>query len=249
MNFSKISNKGLLWTDVILDPRPGRTGRCLVLHRRSSGPASCQTATLFGEKRDSHRVGSPGGRGTPTQSCWNNLPRATGHCCNRRSEVPGGIMQHRPFESYTMPRLSYQNLVPYNKDLSRERHLHSLTPLRGVAALWVVFYHYGAIYFPYLQPERHTHVLQKGYLAVDLFFFCLAALSCPTSTTSRSLVEITGIFSGHGLHGYIRFTCWSSCSFLQQTLPPERWCMLLPEGSRFGRLKELAPSLPSRLTC
>ncbi|MBP2301005.1 acyltransferase family protein [Azospirillum picis] len=49
-------------------------------------------------------------------------------------------------------------------------HLHSLTPLRGIAALWVVLYHYAFQYFPNIHPERYTHLLQKGYLAVDLFF-------------------------------------------------------------------------------
>lgn len=50
------------------------------------------------------------------------------------------------------------------------RHLHSLTPLRGIAALWVVLYHYSFQYFPNLHPEHYTHLVQKGYLAVDLFF-------------------------------------------------------------------------------
>lgn len=50
------------------------------------------------------------------------------------------------------------------------RHLHSLTPLRGIAALWVVLYHYSFQYFPNLHPDRYTHLVQKGYLAVDLFF-------------------------------------------------------------------------------
>ncbi|MBK1837373.1 acyltransferase [Azospirillum sp. YIM B02556] len=49
-------------------------------------------------------------------------------------------------------------------------HLHSLTPLRGIAALWVVLYHYSVQYFPNLHPDSYTHLVQKGYLAVDLFF-------------------------------------------------------------------------------
>ncbi|CAO3432505.1 acyltransferase family protein [Azospirillum endophyticum] len=49
-------------------------------------------------------------------------------------------------------------------------HLHSLTPLRGIAALWVVLYHYSFQYFPNLHPDSYTHLVQKGYLAVDLFF-------------------------------------------------------------------------------
>ena len=49
-------------------------------------------------------------------------------------------------------------------------HLHSLTPLRGIAAFWVVLYHYIHQYLPSLDPEAHTQILDKGYLAVDLFF-------------------------------------------------------------------------------
>lgn len=48
--------------------------------------------------------------------------------------------------------------------------LQSLTPLRGIAALWVVLYHYSAQYLPALHAGRITHLLDKGYLAVDLFF-------------------------------------------------------------------------------
>lgn len=48
--------------------------------------------------------------------------------------------------------------------------LQSLTPMRGIAAFWVVLYHYAARYLPALQVDRHTHLLDKGYLAVDLFF-------------------------------------------------------------------------------
>ncbi|MGQ9367011.1 acyltransferase family protein [Azospirillum sp. ST 5-10] len=46
----------------------------------------------------------------------------------------------------------------------------SLTPVRGIAALWVVLYHYSFQYFPNLHPEAYTHLVEKGYLAVDLFF-------------------------------------------------------------------------------
>jgi peptidoglycan/LPS O-acetylase OafA/YrhL len=48
--------------------------------------------------------------------------------------------------------------------------LQSLTPLRGIAALWVVLYHYAAQYLPALRTDGFTHLLDEGYLAVDLFF-------------------------------------------------------------------------------
>jgi peptidoglycan/LPS O-acetylase OafA/YrhL len=48
--------------------------------------------------------------------------------------------------------------------------LLSLTGLRGIAALWVVLYHYGIRYFPAIQPGAAAQIIEKGYLAVDLFF-------------------------------------------------------------------------------
>lgn len=47
--------------------------------------------------------------------------------------------------------------------------LASLTPLRGIAALWVVLYHL-CQHMPNLHPEHYTGAVQKGYLAVDMFF-------------------------------------------------------------------------------
>jgi peptidoglycan/LPS O-acetylase OafA/YrhL len=47
--------------------------------------------------------------------------------------------------------------------------LASLTPLRGIAALWVVIFHF-CWYFPGVHPERYTGAVYKGYLAVDMFF-------------------------------------------------------------------------------
>ncbi len=48
--------------------------------------------------------------------------------------------------------------------------LPSLTSLRGLAALWVVLYHYSSQYFPNLDTDSYTHIISKGYLAVDMFF-------------------------------------------------------------------------------
>ena len=50
--------------------------------------------------------------------------------------------------------------------------LPSLTPLRGVAAIWVVLYHYcgTAQFLPNLDVTPHSYVISKGYLAVDMFF-------------------------------------------------------------------------------
>ena len=50
--------------------------------------------------------------------------------------------------------------------------LPSLTPLRGVVALWVVLYHYcgTAQFLPNLDVTPHSYLISKGYLAVDMFF-------------------------------------------------------------------------------
>jgi peptidoglycan/LPS O-acetylase OafA/YrhL len=48
--------------------------------------------------------------------------------------------------------------------------LPSLTALRGVAAFWVVLYHYSVQSLPNLDVVPHTYLIHKGYLAVDMFF-------------------------------------------------------------------------------
>jgi peptidoglycan/LPS O-acetylase OafA/YrhL len=50
----------------------------------------------------------------------------------------------------------------------RAEHLPSLTPLRGIAALWVVVFHF-CWRFPNMQPGDYG-IVQEGYLAVDMFF-------------------------------------------------------------------------------
>ena len=51
----------------------------------------------------------------------------------------------------------------------QSQELQSLTPLRGIAAIWVICFHYGVVYFAF-HPEHVSWVLNKGYLAVDVFF-------------------------------------------------------------------------------
>jgi len=50
--------------------------------------------------------------------------------------------------------------------------IHSLTAVRGLAAWWVVLFHFDTYLRPYL-PSPVYYVVSKGYLAVDLFF-CLS---------------------------------------------------------------------------
>jgi peptidoglycan/LPS O-acetylase OafA/YrhL len=58
---------------------------------------------------------------------------------------------------------------PAGSDSSKGQ-LPSLTALRGIAALWVVLYHYSVQSFPALDATPYTHLVHKGYLAVDMFF-------------------------------------------------------------------------------
>ncbi|MBV8510859.1 MAG: acyltransferase [Xanthobacteraceae bacterium] len=51
-----------------------------------------------------------------------------------------------------------------------KQQLPCLTALRGLAALWVVIYHYSVQCFPNLDVRPHTYLIHKGYLAVDMFF-------------------------------------------------------------------------------
>lgn len=59
---------------------------------------------------------------------------------------------------------------PASAPASRNDILPTLTPLRGLAALWVILYHFSCQYFPQLNSEPVTKLISKGYLAVDLFF-------------------------------------------------------------------------------
>jgi peptidoglycan/LPS O-acetylase OafA/YrhL len=48
-------------------------------------------------------------------------------------------------------------------------YLNNLTPLRGVAALWVAVFHFKGSIFIFSHPE-YTMLAEKGYMMVDLFF-------------------------------------------------------------------------------
>lgn len=49
-------------------------------------------------------------------------------------------------------------------------HIPTLTPLRGLAALLVVLFHFTGPLLPSLDTTTHTMLIENGYLAVDLFF-------------------------------------------------------------------------------
>jgi peptidoglycan/LPS O-acetylase OafA/YrhL len=52
------------------------------------------------------------------------------------------------------------------------REINSLTAVRGIAAWWVVFYHFDSYLRPYVSSPIY-YLISKGHLAVDLFF-CLS---------------------------------------------------------------------------
>ncbi len=49
------------------------------------------------------------------------------------------------------------------------KYLSNLTPLRGIAAIWVVVFHIQVLVVLFILPEQ-TKLIAKGYLMVDLFF-------------------------------------------------------------------------------
>ncbi len=51
----------------------------------------------------------------------------------------------------------------------RQNYIPSLTPLRGIAALMVVIYHYQVLITPVVDPEQ-SFLINKWYIMVDFFF-------------------------------------------------------------------------------
>jgi peptidoglycan/LPS O-acetylase OafA/YrhL len=87
-------------------------------------------------------------------------------------------------EQYMQADNSHAGRSSGNKSFASNRQLPSLTPLRGIAALWVVLYHYCGTreYFPNLDITPHSYFISKGYLGVDMFFmlsgFVMAHVYC-----------------------------------------------------------------------
>ncbi|HET6568623.1 MAG TPA: acyltransferase [Rhodothermales bacterium] len=59
----------------------------------------------------------------------------------------------------------------------KSNHIRTLTPLRGVAALWILATHVDATIAPLL-PAGSTGLLTKGYLWVDFFFLLSGFVIC-----------------------------------------------------------------------
>ena len=60
---------------------------------------------------------------------------------------------------------------------ARPTYIDSLTPLRGIAAVWVVVYHFDENIFRLVAPTT-TGLLTKGYLWVDFFFLLSGFIIC-----------------------------------------------------------------------
>ena len=57
------------------------------------------------------------------------------------------------------------------------RYLSNLTPLRGIAAIWVFVFHFNGVMIHFITPGS-THLIDKGYLMVDLFFIMSGFIIC-----------------------------------------------------------------------
>jgi peptidoglycan/LPS O-acetylase OafA/YrhL len=57
------------------------------------------------------------------------------------------------------------------------RYLSNLTPLRGIAAIWVVVFHFQGLIVQFILPVQ-TQIVSKGYLMVDLFFIMSGFIIC-----------------------------------------------------------------------
>jgi peptidoglycan/LPS O-acetylase OafA/YrhL len=57
------------------------------------------------------------------------------------------------------------------------QYLSNLTPLRGIAAVWVFVYHFQGVMIHFILPGS-TQLVAKGYLMVDLFFIMSGFIMC-----------------------------------------------------------------------
>jgi peptidoglycan/LPS O-acetylase OafA/YrhL len=73
------------------------------------------------------------------------------------------------------------------------KYLSNLTPLRGIAALWVVVFHFSEIVAKFVSTDR-TLLLTKGYLMVDLFFIMSGFIICHVYQKSFQSGSVAGDF-------------------------------------------------------
>jgi peptidoglycan/LPS O-acetylase OafA/YrhL len=73
------------------------------------------------------------------------------------------------------------------------KYLSNLTVLRGVAAIWVVVFHFQVLICQFVRPES-TLLIEKGYLMVDLFFIMSGFIICHVYNQSFKSGVTTGNF-------------------------------------------------------
>ena len=102
------------------------------------------------------------------------------------------------------------------------QELQSLTPLRGIAAIWVICFHYVVVYFSAFHPEQISSVLNKGYLAVDMFFmlsgFVLSHVYWGTFTSETADAGCYWKFMGARVARLYPLHLFNLCQFLVATL-------------------------------
>jgi len=82
--------------------------------------------------------------------------------------------------------------------MDKVTEIHNLTPLRGIAALLVIFFHYD-IFISKVIPEDVSPTLEKMYLMVDLFFvlsgfviYHVYGAKFKASVTTRDMIDFLG---------------------------------------------------------
>ncbi len=81
------------------------------------------------------------------------------------------VQQTTPFAPHVNPQAPERGAELRDRGPERPDYLPLLTPIRGIAALWVVFFHLPAYFLlPSIREYLLCRWLEAGYLACDLFF-------------------------------------------------------------------------------
>src|ERR1700748_1734095 len=74
----------------------------------------------------------------------------------------------------------YLGTLPTPKSIYMQpahKYLSNLTTLRGVAAIWVIVFHFQVLICQFVLPQQSL-LIEKGYLMVDLFFIMSGFIIC-----------------------------------------------------------------------
>ncbi|MEM0950964.1 MAG: acyltransferase [Cyanobacteria bacterium P01_H01_bin.74] len=113
-------------------------------------------------------------------------------------------------------------------------YLPALTSIRGILALYVVFYHFSD-YFPVVRPaiQSVTHLLDYGYLAVD-FFFLLSGfiLAFVYHNKLAALKTMAGFFKFMTSRFARIYPLHFSVLLFLLTIESFKWAGIFPVGSQ-----------------